>query len=179
MRKVRVVSQKYDGSPRDEYETYLFMETDEGICLFSPPGLGYWDYRKAARLEAQDGLLELYFRHKSYNVWHICKQVSNINLTYVNITMPASLCENTLVWTDLDLDYRLHLNHTIERLDQEEFEHNATRMSYPEDLLEQVRKACQEVEAGLVSGTYPFDYSQQVELYQRIKRLLYHTPNKI
>ena len=71
MRKVRVVSKKYGGFLRDEYETYLHIETDETIILFSPPGLSYWDYRKNTRFEAQDGLLEIYFKQKLYNVCHI------------------------------------------------------------------------------------------------------------
>ena len=71
MRKVRVASKKYDGSLRDEYETYLYSESDETIILFSNPGLSYWDHRKGARFEATDGLLEIYFKHRWYNVWHI------------------------------------------------------------------------------------------------------------
>ena len=31
MKKVKVVSKKYDGSRRDEYETYLYAETDETV----------------------------------------------------------------------------------------------------------------------------------------------------
>jgi hypothetical protein len=31
VRKVRVVSKKYGGSLRDEYETYLYSESDEMI----------------------------------------------------------------------------------------------------------------------------------------------------
>src|SRR5258708_6884619 len=91
MRTVRVLSRKYDGSLRDEYETSLYAETEETITLFSVPGLPYWDHRKAARFEAPDGLLEIYFKRRWYNVWHICEQTSNINLVYVNIATPATL----------------------------------------------------------------------------------------
>lgn len=164
-----VVSKKYDGSRRDEYETYLYAETDETITLFSPPGLKYWDYRKAAWFEAQDGLIEIYFKHKWYNVWHICEQVSHTNLIYVNITMPTTFHATGIEWIDLDLDYRVHLNNSVERLDQAEFEQNVQLMRYPPDLIEQAQIACQEVEAGLSSQAYPFDYERQVELYQQIK----------
>lgn len=169
MRKVRVVSKKYDGSLRDEYETHLYAESDEAIILFSVPGLSYWDHRKAARFEAQDGLLEIYFKHRWYNVWHIAEQVSNINLIYVNIALPATLQDNVVEWTDLDLDYRVHLDNSVERLDQLEFEQNAQRLEYPPDLLEQARAACREVEAGLASRIFPFDHERQVGLYCRIK----------
>jgi protein associated with RNAse G/E len=169
MRKVRVISKKYNGALRDEYETYLYAETDETITLFSPPGLKYWDHRQAAWFEAPDGLLEIYFKHKWYNVWHICEQVSHINLIYINITMPTTVQATGIVWTDLDLDYRVHLDHSVERLDQVEFEQNVHLMAYPPDLIEQVQLACQEVEAGLATQTYPFDYERQVERYHQIK----------
>lgn len=169
MERVRVLSRKYDGTLRDEYETYLHSETNETITLFSPPGLRYWDHRKAAWFEAPDGLIEMYFKHKWYNVWHIGEQVSHINRIYVNIALPATLQAQRLEWTDLDLDYRVHLNHSIERLDQAEFEHNVERLGYPPQLIEQTWAACREVEAGLAQGTFPFDYERQVELYHRLK----------
>jgi len=169
MRKVKVVSKKYDGSLRDEYETYLYSESDETIILFSNPGLSYWDHRKGARFEATDGLLEIYFKHRWYNVWHIAEQVSNLNLIYVNIALPATLQANVVEWTDLDLDYRVHLDYSVERLDQEEFEQNAKRMGYPPSLIQQVGAASLEVEAGLARRIFPFDYERQVELYRRIK----------
>jgi protein associated with RNAse G/E len=170
MRTVKVVSKKYEGSLRDEYETRLFAESDETIILFSEPGLRYLDHRKAAWFEAQDGLLEIYFKHRWYNVWHIAEQVSNLNLTYVNIALPATFQQNIVEWIDLDLDYRVHLDHRVERLDQTEFEQNVQHMGYPPDLIEQVGAACREVEAGLARRIFPFDHERQAELYWRIKR---------
>jgi uncharacterized protein len=169
MKKVKVISKKYDGSLRDEYETRLYAELDETIILFSEPGLRYLDHRKAAWFEAQDGLLEIYFKRRWYNVWHIAEQLGSINLIYVNIAMPATLNERVIEWTDLDLDYRVHLDHSVERLDQDEYEQNIQRMGYPQDLIEKIEAACREVEAGLASRLFPFDYARQVELYHRIK----------
>ncbi len=42
-------------------------------------------------------------------------------------------------------------------------------MQYPPELITHVQNACQEVEAGLASRAYPFDYEQQVERYRQIK----------
>jgi protein associated with RNAse G/E len=131
--------------------------------------MSFWDYRRNARFEAPDGLLEIYFRHKWYNVWHIAEQVSNINRMYVNIAMPATIRDDVIVWTDLDLDYRVHPDYSVERLDEEEFEQNALRFRYPLDVMAQVKAACAEVEAGLERGGFPFDHARQVELYHRIK----------
>ena len=169
MRKVLVVSKKYDGSLRDEYEAYLYADADDSITFYSPPGVRYWDHRKSAWFEAEDGLLEIYFKHKWYNVWHICEQISNVNLMYVNIAMPTKLHSKRLEWIDLDLDYRANLDHSVQRLDEAEFEKNIQLMRYPPAVVEQARLASQEVEAGLQSKTYPFDHGRQVEIYDRIR----------
>lgn len=169
MQKVKIVSRKYDGSLRDEYETSLVAETDETITLFSEPGIPYWHGRKAAWFESPDGLIEIYFKRRWYNVWHICEQNSNVNLIYVNIAMPATLQAGMLEWTDLDIDYRVNLDNSVERLDEDEFEQNIQGTGCPPDLIAQVHAACQDVEALLATRTYPFDHPRQVELYRRIK----------
>lgn len=169
MRIVQVVSRKYDGSLRDAYEAWLYAETAESVTLFSLPGGKAWDYRKQAWVTAADGLLEIYFKNRWYNVWHICEQVSGANLIYVNVAMPAFFSPSRLEWVDLDLDYRLHLDGAVEQVDQADFEQNAQQMGYPTSLIGQVEAACREVEAGLVSQRYPFDHARQVALYRQIK----------
>jgi protein associated with RNAse G/E len=172
MRKVRVLSRKYDGSLRHEYQTHLHAETDDTITLFCLPGLPSWDHRKAAWLDAPDGLIEIYSKRCWYHVWHVCEQRSNRNRIYVHIGMPATLQTGCLTWTDLDLDYRVHLDNSVERLDQDEYACNAQRLDYPDELKEQVGHACREVESLLASRAFPFDHERQVALYRRIKESL-------
>ena len=160
---------KYDGSLRDEYESSLVSETNEIITIFSPPGVRYLDHLRSSWLEAPDGLIELYFKNRYYNVWHICEQISQVNLMYINICQPAIIYESQIEWVDLDLDYRVHLDNRVEFLDQDEFEQNRRKMGYPSELIKQVHLACREVEAGLASRVYPFDHENQEKLYKRIK----------
>jgi protein associated with RNAse G/E len=168
MRKIQVIKKKYDGSLCDKHEAYLCEETDELITLFSLPGTGYWLYPKATWLPAPDGLLEIYPKRKWYNIWHIGVQNSYTNLMYVNIAMPAVLQGETLEWVDLDLDYRVHLDHSVQLIDEDEFQLNGQRMKYPPGLIEQVYAACLEVENGIKQNTFPFDYEQQVRRYCKI-----------
>ncbi len=169
MQNIRVVSRKYDGTLRDCYEAYLYAETDERVQLFSLPGLPYWHARRQAWLEAPDGLLEIFLKRKWYNVVHITEQISNTNLMYINIALPPTLQGGVLEWTDLDLDYRVHMDNSVERLDQDEFDENAQRMGYPADLVAQAYAACREVEAGLAQRAFPFDYERAVEVYLRAR----------
>ena len=169
MRKVQVIKKKYDGSLRDKHEAYLCEETDELITLFTLPGGNYWLYRKAKWLQTPDGLLEIYFKQKWYNVWHIGAQNSHTNLMYVNIAMPAVLVGDTLEWVDLDLDYRVHLDGSMQLMDEDEFQRNQQRFNYPPELIEQVHATCCEVEIGLKQNIFPFDHEQQVKRYNQVK----------
>ena len=176
MRKIRVVSKKYDGSLRDVSEAYLVEENLEVVTLFEEPGTISWNPRKGLREEAPDGILGIYFARRWFNVRHICEQNSGRNKNYINIAMPATLRDDRLEWVDLDIDYRLHLDGSVEQLDVDEFEENRTLMRYPDDLVVEVRSACREVEEGLATKVFPFDHEAQIERYRRIKRALSEDP---
>ena len=170
MRTIRVVSKKYDGSLRDEYEAYLVNATPEIVTLLSEPGTISRSPRKQVR--QPDGLIEIYFTRRWFNVWHICMQNRGRNKSYVNIATPGTLHDDRLEWVDLDIDYRVHLDDSVRKLDVDEFEKNRERMGYPDDLVDEVEAACREVEAGLAARVFPFDHVEQVKRYYRIKRTL-------
>lgn len=170
VKRVKILSKKYDGSLRDEYETNLYAETDEALIVFSLPGTPYWDFRKNARFQAEDGLLEIYFKRRWFNVWHIAEQNSGINRAYINISLPITWREGIIEWVDLDLDYRVHMDGRVEKLDEDEFAQNALRYAYPPDVIAHAQAACREVEEGLALGAFPFDHKQQVALYEKIRR---------
>ena len=79
MQPIRIVSRKYDGRLRDEYEALLYAEDDERLVVYAPVGTLSYDRRAQTWVPAPDGLLEIYFKTRWYNVWHICEQTSNIN----------------------------------------------------------------------------------------------------
>ena len=172
MRIIRVISKKYDNSLRDEYEAYQYSEEDGTIIVLTPPGTRYYDHRKEAWFEELDGSLGIYFKEKWYNVWHICEQNSNRNMIYAHICMPAVLEGNVLGWVDLDLDLRVHMNGTIELLDEEEFERNVRQLGYSELMVNNARAACEEVMNRFERGELLLEHRRQIEQYHRILRHL-------
>ena len=169
MRKITIVSRKYDGRLRDEYQAFLYAEDAERLVVFSPAGMPSYDHRKQAWVAAPDGLLELYFKTRWYSVWHVCEQTSNVNQMYINLAMPATITATGIEWVDLDLDYRVHLDQRIERLDEDEYRAHIVSMTYPDDVQAHVQAACAEIEALYQQRAYPFNHTEQVALYERIK----------
>ncbi|MEZ4726786.1 MAG: DUF402 domain-containing protein [Caldilineaceae bacterium] len=169
MRRIKIVSKKYNGTLRDEYESYLYAEDETMIVTLSPPGTPYYYHKKQGWFAAEDGLLEFYFKQKWYNVWHICEQNSGINRIYANIAMPATFQDDVLTWVDLDLDLRVYLDNSIELLDEDEFLENSTLWAYPSAVVEQARAAVAELLAGYQQRVFPLSHAAQVALYERIK----------
>jgi protein associated with RNAse G/E len=169
MRKIKVISRKYDGTLRDEYEAFLYAEDKDTLRVYTPPGTMSFDHRKGSWESAPDGLLEIYFKEKWYTVWHICEQKSQLTLIYTHICMPAILTENTLAWVDLDLDYRVYLDGSMERLDEQDFERNSQGMQYSPEIIKQARIACEEVEWLFQSRAFPFNHQEQVAIYREIQ----------
>jgi protein associated with RNAse G/E len=169
MKKINVSSRKYDGRPRDQYEAFLYAENEAGFVVYTPPGTRDYDYRKRVWSAAPDGLVELYFKARWYTVCHICEQNSRVNQIYTHLSLPAVMTATGLEWVDLDLDYRVHLDGRLERLDEEEYQAHLVSMHYPADLQEQVQAACTEIEALYQQRVYPFNHAEQVALYRQIQ----------
>jgi protein associated with RNAse G/E len=169
MTKIKVISYKYNGALRSECESYLVAEDEAAITLWTPPGTLDFSAKKGTWLPAPDGLLELYFKHKWYNVWHICEQHSGFNQSYANIAMPATLQANVLTWVDLDLDLRVHMDGSIELLDEDEFLTHSTLFPYPPAVITQARAAVDELMTCYQQGIFPFTYAAQVARYEQIK----------
>lgn len=169
MRKIKVISRKYNGALRDEYEAYLVAEDREVITVCAPPGTLSFSPKKDAWLPAPDGLLELYFKQQWYNVWHICEQNSGWNQIYANIAMPATLQSNVLTWIDLDLDLRVHLDGSLELLDEDEFVINSTRFAYPPAVITQARAAVDELRLCYQQQRFPFNHAVQRARYAQVR----------
>ena len=169
MQKIRITSRKYDGRLRDEYEALLYAEDDERLVVYAPVGTLSYDRHKQAWVPTPDGLLEIYFKHRWYNVWHICEQRSNSNQMYSNLSLPAVRTDTGIEWVDLDLDYRIHLDGRLEQLDVEEYHAHSASMGYPPAVQAQVQAAYTEIEALYHQRADPFNYSAQVALYRQIK----------
>jgi protein associated with RNAse G/E len=171
MQPIRIISRKYDGRLRDEYEAWLYAEDDERLVVYAPVGTLSYDRRTQAWVPAPDGLLEIYFKQRWYNVWHICEQTSNINLMYSNVSMPVVRTARGIEWVDLDLDYRIHLDGRLEQVDVEEYRAHIASLGYPAEVQAQVQVACAEIEALYLQRADPFNHAAQVALYQQIKAM--------
>ena len=161
LQPVRVVSTKYDGTPRDCYEAQLLDHEGPMVRLRVPAGTPTYG-KHGQMVEAEDNAIEIYFTDRWYNVWHFREHTTYHNLWYSNIAMPARFDGKTLQWVDLDIDIRCYLDGSLRVLDEDEFEQNRTEMGYRSEVVEHALAARDEVlQLGKV-GTFPFDHETQL-----------------
>ena len=113
---IRVISSKYDGTPRDYYDAKLLEEIEGLLVVRTVRGTPIHS-NKPGVFAAEDSAVELYFTQRWYNVWHLLDGAAYDNTWYANISRPATFDGQTLRWTDLYLDVRCHLDGHLEVLD--------------------------------------------------------------
>lgn len=75
---------------------------------------------------------------------------------YCNVTTPAQYDGQTVRYVDLDLDLDVPAEGEPKVLDEDEFLENSRRMGYPPDVIDQARRALEELLALARSRQFPF-----------------------
>ncbi|MEM8487353.1 MAG: DUF402 domain-containing protein [Bacteroidota bacterium] len=164
-----VESRKYDGSLRSSSKHAYVVRTSRSVDLFSSPGTPFFYHVSNEERYNENGLIELYLPGKWFNVMHIFEHISHQCAMYINLAMPPEIETDRLSWVDMDLDYRVDLDGSIELVDEEEFQAHAELWRYPDDLQQQIRAEAKKLPALIEAGNFPFNYETQQERYRQWK----------
>ncbi len=155
-RAIHVVSTKYDGSVHWEFDSFYIAEL--GSLLITTNFAGQ-------ELTTSDGPWTTPFDTRNhfwsdrwYNIMRCDRpRAGGLEYWYCNVTTPAQYDGETVRYIDLDLDVRVFADGTLEVLDEDEFLEHSARMGYPRDVIEQARRAVDELVALARSGQFPFE----------------------
>ncbi len=164
-----VESKKYDGSLRSSSQHTNIVRTPLGIELFSKPGSPFFYHVLNEERYNENGLIELYLPDTWYNVMHIFEHSTHQCAMYINLAMPPEILPERLSWVDMDLDYRVGLDGSIELVDEDESHAHAEKWVYPSELKERVRDEAKKLPALIAAGNFPFNYKTQQERYLQWK----------
>jgi len=101
---------------------------------------------------------EFYWLDRWYNVFRFHEPDGNLRNFYCNLNTPPSFDDQVLDYVDLDVDVIVWRDFTYEILDLDEFEVNAEKYSYSNDLRMKVETALIELISMIENKTFPFDY---------------------
>ena len=100
--------------------------------------------------------IEYYWLNRWYNIFRFMKDDNTTRLYYCNINMPPSLKDNVLTYIDLDIDVLVQPDFSYQVLDLDEFEENAQRYGYSEEVKSKARAAVDELVFMVESRQFPF-----------------------
>lgn len=100
---------------------------------------------------------EYYWLDHWYNVFRFSDPDGKLKSFYCNINQPPSFDGHVLSYIDLDIDVLVAPDLTYKILDVEDFEENAKRYDYPDEVQVNARLALTEVIALIESRAFPFN----------------------
>lgn len=100
---------------------------------------------------------EYYWLDRWYNVFRFSDSGGNLKKFYCNVNVPPRFNGNVLTYIDLDIDVVVEPDLTYKILDEDDFEQNAKRYPYPEEVQANARRALAELTDLIESRSFPFN----------------------
>ena len=100
---------------------------------------------------------EYYWLDRWYNVFRFSDQNRKLQNFYCNINQPPSLDGRLLSYIDLDIDVLVAPDFTYRVLDIDDFEENAKRYAYPDEVQANARQALAELISLIEARAFPFN----------------------
>ena len=100
---------------------------------------------------------EYYWLDRWYNVFRFSDSNQTLQNFYCNINQPPSFDGRVLSYIDLDIDVLVAPDFTYKILDVDDFEENAKRYAYPDDLKANARQALAELIWLIEARAFPFN----------------------
>ena len=151
---VRVL--KYDGT---EYRRWTARRSRrEGSLLVLDAEFEYDVHHDLlGAIQSGTRTIEYYWLDRWYNIFRFMKDDNLTKLYYCNINMPPILRHKVLTYIDLDIDILVQPDFSYQVLDLDEFEENARRYSYSEEVKSKAQAAVDELVSMIARHQFPFD----------------------
>lgn len=100
---------------------------------------------------------EYYWLDRWYNVFRFSDPDRRLKNYYCNVNQPPSFDGRVLSYIDLDIDVLVAPDLTYKVLDLEDFEENARRFAYPEEVQANAHRALAELTGLIEARAFPFN----------------------
>lgn len=152
---IEVRAYKYDGVLHRTWDAELIRREGALIVLDAKfPDEVVHDLLGTIAVGTQS--LEYYWLDRWYNIFRFSQPDGTLRNYYCNVNVPASFDGHTLSYVDLDLDILVDPDFSYRVLDVEDFERNAKRYGYTEEVQTNARQALEELVKVIESRAFPF-----------------------
>ena len=154
---VRVL--KFDGK---EYRRWnaLLARQEGPLIVLEAEFEAEVEHETFGRIARGTRTVEYYWLGRWYNVFKFLGDEGQVRLYYCNINMPPELVNGVLTYVDLDIDVLVQPDLSYQILDLDEFETNAERYQYPEQVRMRAHGSLAQLIGMIETRAFPFTASR-------------------
>ena len=156
MAEVVVRALKFDGTEHRRWRASL-LKKEASLLVLDAVFDEEVRHSQLGLIERGTLSIEYYWLDRWYNVFRFLEPDGSFRNFYCNVNMPPRFDGRTLTYVDLDMDIVVSPGLSYEILDVEEFETNALRFKYPEDVRRRAHIAIDELISLIESRLFPFN----------------------
>jgi uncharacterized protein len=150
---VRVL--KYDGTEYRRWDATL-AERHESLIVLDAEFADEVQHHLLGNISRGTRTIEYYWRDRWYNIFRFLESDGSTKLFYCNIGMPPAFSSGVLSYIDLDIDILVQPDLSFQVLDLEEFDTNAARYGYSEQVKTQTHQTLAELISMIRTRQFPF-----------------------
>jgi len=147
---------KYDGREHRRWNTRL-AKREDSLLILDAVFEEEIEHDLLGTIALGTVSTEYYWLDRWYNVFRFSDASGELKSFYCNVNQPPSFDGRVLSYIDLDIDVFVAPDLTYKILDLEDFEENARRYAYPEDVQANARRAVDELTGLIESRAFPFN----------------------
>jgi len=154
--RITVKVLKYDGSDHREWSGVL-SRRDGSLLQLEAAFSTDVSHESIGQIRRGTRLVEYYWLDRWYNIFRFLHPDGSTRLFYCNVTTPPILEKQVLTYVDLDIDILVLPDFSYDILDADEFEANAGRYAYGEEIKLRSEESVDKLTAMIASREFPFD----------------------
>ena len=152
---VTINSRKFDGRIGKSWTCELTEQTGDLLVFVGEFDLEV-NHEHLGLIESGTISYEYYWLNRWYNVFRFHEPEGTFRNYYCNINMPPTFADGVLDYIDLDIDILVSKDWSYRIVDSDEFEQNALKHGFSDDLRAKVAAAVGDLIAMIEQREFPF-----------------------
>ena len=153
---VTINSRKFDGKIHKSWQAE-FLNTEDSLLIFVGEFEKEINHPFLGVIRRGTISYEFYWTDRWYNIFRFHEPDGSLRNFYCNVNLPPEFKDDILDYIDLDIDLLVWKDFSYQVLDLDEFEQNALRFSYSQELYQNALNGLDELISLVKNKSYPFN----------------------
>lgn len=154
-REIGVRVLKYDGTEYRRWQATL-SRRESSLIVLDAEFDDDIEHDLLGQIPCGTRTVEYYWLERWYNIFQFMKDDGGTRLFYCNVNMPPRFEDDLLTYIDLDIDVLVQPDLSYQIIDLEEFEMNAEKYRYPNQVTANAQASVNELISMIDKRAFPF-----------------------